>query len=437
MKNKEAEAGSRVEVKIKGKIYEGTLLESYEKDVLLLKLESGYNIGLKRKEIGSVKVLSRGKIAEKSSNSKSSIQKMQLHKNLPGISMIITGGTISSQLDYKTGGVKPLTQPEQLFSIAPKLLQTVNIRKLERPFQLLSENMTPREWQKLAGLAAKLLNEKENQGIIITHGTDTLHFTAAALSFMLRDLNKPVCFTYSQRSIDRGSSDATLNLQCAGYASISNIAECMLVGHATSSDNFCYAIRGTKVRKMHTSRRDTFRAINDAPLAKISADGKLEILNKNYKKRDDNRQVNEDTAFEEKVALIKYYPGANPEILDILTDKKYKGVVIEGTGLGHVATSESRLNWLPSIKRAVQQGIAIAIAPQTIFGRLQPQVYSSGRELAAAGVIHTEDMLPEVAYIKLGWILGHTQNAKEVRHLMLTNIAGEINRNLSEKDFLY
>src|SRR3989344_1544038 len=435
MKEKEAQAGARVQIKVKDKIYEGYLLESYEKDALLLKLESGYNLGFKKKDIDSIKVLKHGNTQEKKAVPGEKIPPQK--KNLPNISMIITGGTISSRLDYKTGGVKPLTSPEQLLAIAPKLLETVNIRKLERPFSMLSEDMTPREWQKLAGLASKLLNEKENQGLIITHGTDTLHYTSAALSFMLRDLNKPVCFTYSQRSIDRGSSDATMNLQAAGHASLSQMAECMLVGHATSSYNFCHAIRGTKVRKMHTSRRDTFKAINDFPLAKIWPDGKFEILNKNYKKRDNNRQVNEDTAFEEKVALIKYYPGASSEILELLTDKKYKGIVIEGTGLGHVATSESRLNWLPAIKRAIQQGTIVAIAPQTLFGRLQPQVYSGGRELAAAGVIHTEDMLPEVAYIKLGWILGHTQNEKEVKHLMGTNIAGEINRSLSEKDFLY
>src|SRR3989344_4885554 len=394
MKEKEAQAGARVQIKVKDKIYEGNLLESYEKDALLLKLDSGYNIGFGRKDIDSIKVLKHGNPQEKKAGPGEKISPQK--KNLPGISMIITGGTISSQLDYKTGGVKPLTSPEQLLSVAPKLLETVNIRKLEQPFSISSENRTPREWQKMAGLAAKLLNEKENQGLIITHGTDALHYTSAALSFMLRDLNKPVCFTYSQRSIDRGSSDATMNLQAAGHASLSQMAECMLVGHATSSDNFCHAIRGTKVRKMHTSRRDTFKGINDSPLAKIWPDGKFEIL-----------------------------------------DKKYKGIVIEGTGLGHVATSESRLNWLPAIKRAIQQGTIVAIAPQTLFGRLQPQAYSGGRELAAAGVIHTEDMLPEVAYIKLGWILGHTQNEKEVKHLMGTNIAGEINRSLSEKDFLY
>ncbi|MEK6852250.1 MAG: asparaginase domain-containing protein, partial [Nanoarchaeota archaeon] len=225
--------------------------------------------------------------------------------------------------------------------------------------------------------------------------------------------------------------------QCSAYAALSDIAEVMLVGHANSSDDYCIAIRGTKARKMHTSRRDTFRPINDLPLAKISSQGKLEIVNKDHKKKDTSIQVNEDTAFENKVALIKYYPGANPEILDFLTDKKYKGIVIEGTGLGHVAASESKLSWLPAIKRALGEKITVCIAPQTLYGRLNPLVYSPGRELAKLGVIHCEDMLPEVAYVKLGWVLGHTQNEEEVKHLMLTNIAGEINRNISERAFLY
>jgi len=286
-------------------------------------------------------------------------------------------------------------------------------------------------------MAAKLLNEKENEGVIITHGTDTLHFTAAALSFMLRGLNKPCVLTYSQRSTDRGSTDTVLNLKCATRAALSDIAEVMLVGHATSSDNYCIAIRGTKARKMHTSRRDTFRPINDLPLAKIYGDGKLEMLQQAYNKKDASKQVNEDTAFEERVALLKYYPGANPELLEFLIDKKYKGIVIEATGLGHVATEESKLNWIPAIKRALQQGIAVCFAPQTLYGRLDPFVYAPGRKLEQLGVIFCEDMLPETAYVKLGWVLGHVQNEKEVKHLMQTNIAGEINRKISEKAFLY
>ena len=421
---KRVKPGTFVEIKTRKQKYKGILIESYEKGVLLLKLKSGYNIGIKEKDVLAIKEIKKPKEKE---------IKIRLKQNpkLPNISVIITGGTISSQVDYKTGGVKPLTKPEQLFALSPKLLEVVNIKKIERPFQIFSEDMTVKEWQKLAGITAKLLNEKDNQGIIITHGTDTLHYTSAALAFMLRDLNKPVCLTYSQRSIDRGSSDATLNLQCSGYAALSNIAEVMIVGHATSSDNFCQAIRGTKARKMHTSRRDTFKSINEWPLAKIYQDGKIQILNKNYNKRSNN-QVNEDTAFENKTALIKFYPGASSEILNFLTDKKYKGIVIEGTGFGHTSKE-----WIPAIKRAIQQGIIVAIAAQTLYGRLDPHVYSRARELQKLGVIYCEDMLPETAYIKLGWILGHTQNKKEVKHLMQTNIAGEINKKLSERDFLY
>ncbi|MBU2497058.1 MAG: Glu-tRNA(Gln) amidotransferase subunit GatD [Nanoarchaeota archaeon] len=425
-KRAKVKPGSYVEIKTKDEKFSGILIESYESGTLLLKLDSGYNIGIKENEIQNIKQL------KKPSNKEVKI-KLKQSKKLPNVSFIITGGTISSQVDHKTGGVKPLTKPEQLFALAPNLLKTININNIERPFSLLSENMTPREWQKLAGITSKLLNEKENKGIIITHGTDTLHYTSAALAFMLRNLNKPVCLTYSQRSIDRGSSDATLNLECSAHASLSDIAEVMLIGHASSSDNFCHAIRGTKARKMHTSRRDAFKSINDAPLAKINQDGKIQILNKNYNKRStSNKQVNEDTAFESKTALIKFYPGASSEIIDWLIDKKYKGIVIEGTGFGHFSQE-----WIPSIKRALQEKVTVAVASQTIFGRTNHNVYSAGRELCNIGVIHCEDMLPEVAYIKLGWILGHTENEQEIKKLMTTNIAGEINRKLSDEDFLY
>lgn len=421
--------GNYVELTLKNKErVKGILLESYDKDVVLIKIDSGYNIGFHKKDVKSIEML---KPLEKKRRKTILTQ----NKDKPSISMIITGGTIASKLDYKTGGVRPLTRPEELFQISPRLLDIVKIRRIERPFQILSENMEPKRWKDIAATAARLLNEKENEGIIITHGTDTLHYTSAALSFMLRDLNKPVCLTYSQRSIDRASTDAALNLQCSGYAALSDMAEVMIVGHANSSDTYCIAIQGTKAYKFHTSRRDTFKSVNAPPLAKIFPEGIVEKI-KNYRKKNPELEVNEDTAFEEKTALIKYYPGSNPEILHHLIDKKFKGIVIEGTGFGHVATEESSKNWLPVIKRAIQEGIAVAMTSQALFGRVQKYVYATGRKLSKLGVIYCEDMLSSTAYVKLGWILGHTQNEKEVRHLMLTNMAGEINKCLNEKDFL-
>ncbi|MFH1248649.1 MAG: Glu-tRNA(Gln) amidotransferase subunit GatD [archaeon] len=427
MKNADAEPGDRVKITTDDEILAGKLLESYDKKVILLKLDSGYNLGINKDRIKTVQV-------EKKEKKEIDKKNITQDSSLPGISLIATGGTIASKLDYNTGGVKWLMNPEDIFSISPKFFKIAKINTIEKPFMVASENMTSKEWQILAKKSAELLNKSENHGLIITHGTDTLHFTSAALSFMLLDLNKPVVLTYAQRSTDRGSSDTSLNLACSARAAISDIAEVMLVGHATKNDDYCIAIRGTKARKMHSSRRDTFRPINDMPIAKIYPE-KIETMQE-YSKKNAGK-VEADTKFEENIALLKYYPGAKPQIIDSLVKNGCKGIVVEATGLGHVATEESRFNWLPAIKDAIKSGITICFAPQTIYGRLDPYVYSPGRKLLDAGVIFLEDMLSETAYVKLGWVLGHTDYLPKVKEMMLHNYAGEINHRINDKSFLY
>jgi glutamyl-tRNA(Gln) amidotransferase subunit D len=431
---KEVSTGDIVEIKTDRETFKGALLDSHDSSVYLIKLDSGYNIGIEKSRVKSMKTVGKSK--------SEAFPEVEISKarNLPGVSIISTGGTISSRLDSKTGAVKWLMKPEQVFALSPRMMNTVKINKIESPFMVASENMSAENWIDIAKTAAKLLNEKENKGIIITHGTDTLHYTAAALSFMLKNLNKPVVLTYAQRSTDRGSTDTSLNLACAAYAALSNYAEVMLVGHSSINDNFCYALRGTKVRKMHTSRRDTFRPINDLPFLKIFEDGKTEGTTEKYdkyNKRDDDKKVVADTEFEEKIALIKYYPGANFDVIDFYKEKGYKGLIIEATGLGHVGTEEAKYNWLPSIKSAIKDGMTICFAPQTFYGRLDPYVYAPGRELLEAGVIFLSDILPETAYVKLGWVLGHEKKKDKIKELMLKNIAGEFNSQIQEKSFLF
>jgi len=422
--------GDIVKIKTSKDEFEGTIIPSHDPSIILLKLSSGYNLGVEKDRIESIK-----KEGSKKPEQFPEAKEKKTKSDKPGISIVITGGTISSRLDYNTGAVTPLISPDQLFFLAPKLLETVKINKIERPFTLLSENMHPEKWKEIAKIAAELLNKKENKGIIITHGTDTLHYTSAALSFMLKNINKPVVLTYSQKSTDRGSTDAVLNLTCSGFAALSDIAEVMLVGHASQDDNKCYAIHGTKARKMHTSRRDAFRPINDIALAEIDSEGQIKV-NKEYNKRDDAKKVIADTAFEDKIAFLKAYPGADPKILDYYANEGCRGIIIEATGLGHVSL-EGKYNWIPHIKDAIQKGITICFAPQTIYGRLDPYVYSTGRELLEAGVIFLEDILPETAYVKLGCVLGHEKDAKKIKALMLQNIANEFNPKISEDSFLY
>ncbi|MFH1787325.1 MAG: Glu-tRNA(Gln) amidotransferase subunit GatD [archaeon] len=420
---KDMNFGDRIKIIFSKEEYEGILLESPEKGIVLLKLDSGYNIGLNKKDILNFKLIKKAREIE-------DVVEIKKVKDKPNIAMIITGGTIASCLDPKTGGVDPLTDPKDLFKFYPELFDKVNVIKVEVPFMKASEDMNFKDWQKIARIAEKLLNDNNVKGIIVTHGTDFLNYTSAVLSFFLRNLNKPVILTYSQRSIDRASSDANLNLQCSALAAISDIAEVMLVGHANSDDDFCYAMPGAKVRKLHTSRRDAFKVVNSKPFAKIFND-RIERISK-YNLRGKSKKVKLDLKFEEKVALVKIYPGQDPNILDFYLKNKYKGIVLEMAGLGHVPMKKANLSWIKKLIEVQKKGLIVCAAAQCINGRLDPLVYSNGRELLETGIIYLEDMLSETALVKLGWILGHKEWKNKIKEKMLENIAGELNKRLEE-----
>jgi len=419
-----AKAGDRVEIHLTKIIYEGILLESSEdeKAIVLLKLDSGYNIGFNKKDVLEIKLLKKEEEVKEKVN-------LEAEKGKPNIAMIITGGTIAARLNPKKGGVDWLTSPDMLFKFYPELFKKVNVIKVEVPFMKASEDMDYKDWQKIAKVAEKLLNDSNIKGIIVTHGTDFLHYTSAALSFFLTNLNKPVALTYSQRSIDRASSDANLNLQCAANTVLSDMAEVVLVGHATSNDNFCYAMPGTKVRKLHTSKRDAFKVVNSKPFAEVYPDKFVKIADYNLRH---TKKCKADTKFEEKVALVKFYPGQSPDILDYYVKNKYKGIVIEVGGLAHVATKRARNSWIKKLKEVINKGLIVCAAAQTIYGRLDPLVYSNGREILDTGVIYLEDMLAETAYVKLGWILGHSEWKNKIKEKMLENISNELNNRLEK-----
>ena len=426
MVERKPEIGDYVEIHLSKIIYEGILLEvpENEKSAILLKLDSGYNIGLNRKDILKIKFLRKIKHEEKNLEIKKSHEK-------PNIAMIITGGTIASRYDARTGGVHPITKPEEFLKYYPELFEIVNVAKIEMPFMKSSEDMDFRDWQKIAKVAEKLLNDANIKGVIITHGTDFLHYTSAALSFFLRNLNKPVVLTYSQRSSDRASSDANLNLRCSALAAISDIAEVMIVGHANTDDDFCHAMPGTKTRKMHASRRDAFKVINSKPFAKIFPD-KIEIISEHNTRQKGKTKL--DLKFEPKTALIKIYPRQNPDILDFYSKKKYRGLILEASGLGHVPSS-GKNSWIKKMKEIQKKGIAVCITSQTIFGRVDSWVYSNARKIQETGAIFLEDMLSETALVKLSWILGHKEWSKtkeEIKEKMLHNFSKELNERLEE-----
>ncbi len=440
LRERKIEIEDRVRIEKEGRIYEGYLLprpalvDLGDSHCLIIKLDSGYNIGIKFDE--TMKIDRLGEKVELESFPKRKIEK---RLDLPQITLLHTGGTIASRIDYLTGGVSVEFTPEELFFTVPELFDVVGFKEVKLLFNIFSEDMSSSQWIKMAKETAKQLNSGVD-GVVISHGTDTMHYSSAILSFMLRDLGKPVVLTGAQRSSDRGSFDGAINLLCSSHvAGHSDIAEVSIVMHGETSDTFCLINRGTKVRKMHASRRDAFRPINDLPLGKIWSDGRFEIINKNYRRRDNKKEVIPDTKYEKRVALIKAYPGSFPEIVDFYVDNKFRGLVIEGTGLGHTPTStpEKELSWLKNIKRAVEDDLKIVMTSQCLYGRVHPLVYRNLRLLSNAGVIYVEDMLPEVAYVKLAWVLGHTEDREEVKRMMLKNIAGEITKTSDIRTFLY
>jgi glutamyl-tRNA(Gln) amidotransferase subunit D len=320
------------------------------------------------------------------------------------------------------------TKPEELMYLVPELSEIAEI-KINNLMGVSSEDMTYREWEQIADAVADALN-KGSRGVVILHGTDIMHYTSAALSFMLQGINAPVVLTGAQRSTDRGSSDGFMDLACATrIAAESDIAEVGICMHASTSDDFCTFTRGTKVRKMHTSRRDAFKPINNRSIARVSAEGAIEYLSDYRKMSTAKGKVHSLSKFEPKVALLKFYPNSDPEIVDHYVEKGYKGIIIEGTGLGHVAVApkEEKYSWPKHIEKAVSAGLVIGVTSQCLNGRVNKNVYRNLRLISKAGAIYCEDMMPEVALVKLGFLLGN-HGREKAAELLDKDMAGEITK---------
>ena len=381
---------------------------------IVLKIPSGYNVGVNVDTILDMK-----EEGYKEAHYKIPEKEFPFSPDMPNVKLFGTGGTIASRLDYRTGAVIPAFSPGELYGAVPELADICNLTT-EKLFAVFSENMGPQQYTKLAVEIGKEI-EKGIDGIVIGHGTDTMHHTAAALAFMIQNPPVPIVMVGSQRSSDRPSSDAALNLMHATKAAAeSDIAEVMVCMFGPTSDEYGLLHSGCRVRKMHSSYRSTFRTLGDIPLAMIDRQ-KITPLRSNYNLRRKDKNVTILPHFEEKVALVYYYPNMMPDIIDSLVDNGYKGIVIAGTGLGHVNKPV-----YPAIERATKAGVAIYMTVQTLWGFVHMFVYDTGRDLMSKGIIPSENMLPEVAYIKLGWALGQTDNLEKVREIMLTPVCDEI-----------
>jgi glutamyl-tRNA(Gln) amidotransferase subunit D len=397
--------------------FEGVILprsETADGDHIVLKLKSGYNIGIRADRIREIK-----ETGYKEAIYKIPEKEFPKSPDKPSVTLLGTGGTIASRLDYRTGAVIPAFTPGELYGAVPELADICNLETLKL-FGVFSENMGPMQWITLAEEIGRQI-ENGVKGIVIGHGTDTMHHTSAILSFMVQNSPVPIVMVGSQRSSDRPSSDAAFNLRCATFtAGHSDIAETMVCMFGPTSDEYNLLHRGTRVRKMHSSYRSTFRTIGDVPIAMVTPE-KVVPIKEDYKKRREDRKVDIKAVFEEMVSIVYYYPNMRPDIIESLIDNGYKGIVIAGTGLGHVNKP-----LYPALKKAQEKGIAVFMTVQTLWGYVQMYVYDTGRDMMELGVVPTANMLPEVAYTKLGWALAQTTDPAQVKEIMLKPIAGEI-----------
>jgi glutamyl-tRNA(Gln) amidotransferase subunit D len=424
------EPGLYIRFRYKNEILEGVVMPPYvftDPDIIVVKLKNGYNIGVLYSEIKDLEIIEMKRPEAGSISSEKIVQR----KDLPKIIVVGTGGTIASKIEYETGAVKPSTSVDELIEAIPEVLDIAYIES-ETLFNILSENMRPEYWEIIAERIYNYMRDETYKGVIVTHGTDTMSFTASAIAFAIQRKNIPIVFVGSQRSSDRPSSDAALNFIGAVITAVkAPFAESVIAMHHETSDTKIAVSRGVKTRKMHTSRRDTFRSINSRPLALVDPFKKdMELIEKEYIPRSKEEPILMN-GFDKKVALIYSYPGIDPEILEFLIEKKYRGIVIAGTGFGHVPEY-----MIPVIRKAINNNIAVAVTSQTLYGRVNLSVYQTGREMLRAGVIPCEDMLPETAYVKLSWTLYRTDNIESVRKIMLTNYVYEMNPRLTEDLFL-
>jgi len=402
--------------------FEGLVLPDTTSQKVVLKLSSGYNIGILNKNIQETKSL-KNQVSKKNK-----LPKLKTNKKLPTISILHTGGTIASKVDYETGAVLSQFSPEDIISMFPEIKGLANIdSKLVR--NMWSSNMNFNHFNILAKAVEKEV-KKGVDGIIVTLGTDALTYASAALSFILEGISIPVIFTASQRSSDRGSSDAFLNLYCAvKFAKEANFAGVAICMHGSSNDDYCNVLPACKTKKLHSSRRNTFQPVNTAPIAKVTTENIEFFPETHHKKRNDSKLKLKLLNPKLKLGILRFHPHFQSSMLEPI--KKFDGLIIEGTGLGNgpvECVDEFTKENEKTIKTitALTKKMPVTMTTQCVFGRVNMNVYSYGRKILDSGVWgnHT-DMLPETAFVKLAWLLSN-YNKKEIKELYHKNLRGEI-----------
>ena len=426
--------GDRVRLTTKEEIVEGILMPSSDPNIVLIKKDNGYNVGFPKIKWLKIALLERAKeaLSKKVSPQPSS--------NLPIISILHTGGTIASKVDYRTGGVVSKFSPEDLLTMFPELSKIAAI-KSELVAQMWSDDLRFPHFALLAKKIEQHVKEGAH-GIIIGMGTDNLAVASAALSFIVEQTPIPIIFVAAQRSSDRGGSDAAMNLICAAeFITKSDFAGVGICMHAREDDTQCVILPACKTYKLHSSRRDAFKPVNDTPIASISYKNRTITLHKKeYPRKNNNTKLVLKPKMEEKVGMLKIHINMFPEQFSFF--KGYEGLIIEGTGLGQtpgqVPNPEAALHkkMYPAIKSVINSGCIVVMTTQCLFGGVNMNVYDKGRDLLDLGIISGKDMLANTAFVKLAWLLANHPKEK-VKELIGQNLRGEINERLPyESEFI-
>ena len=411
LNQKNVSVGDSIKV-ISDLTYAGILMPRYETSEdshIVLKLKSGYNIGIELDKIKDVEKISSPEEKREESSVK------EADSSLPKILLLSTGGTIASKVDYRTGAVTPALTASDLNDAVPEIGNIANI-DAEVLFSEYSENLQPEHWVETAKKIESVAN-LDYKGVIVAHGTDTMHYSSAFLSFALSGLKIPVVFVGSQRSSDRPSSDAASNLIAAArFIAMTDVNGVYVVMHHNESDETISCHIGTRVRKNHASKRSAFETIGSDPAFLILDEKIIKNVENEFFKETFNPRLGIDT----RVALVKYHPGYEPKQIDALIDLGFKAIIFEGTGLGHVGKT-----MYSAIKKASDHGLFLGMTSQCIDGRVRMTVYESGRDLLELGIVPLENMIPEVALVKTMWALGNSEDNDGLKKLLLENIASE------------
>jgi glutamyl-tRNA(Gln) amidotransferase subunit D len=417
--------GHLVEFEYNSQKIKGTIIPTND-ELLTVKLDSGYNAGFALENVKQLKVIGEAKTV-----SKPTPKLPTPNESLPKISLIHTGGTIAARVDYQRGAVSWHTTPEDLLSMYPELFSICN------PKVVLLKSMATDDFRfehfELITKAVEKEAKEGAEGIILAMGTDNLAVASAALAFIFEKISIPVIIIGSQRSSDRGSSDAAMNLiSAAKFITKTDFAGIAICMHDSSNDDKCAILPACKTKKMHTSRRDAFKPINDTLIAKIDfRTGEIKFLKSNYIRRNLKEALVAKPKMEKKVAMMKISINMYPEQFALYKKLGMKGLIIEGTGLGHMPldTIDKETEIHKEIKKELQalidSGCIVAMTSTCLNGRVQMHVYSKQVELVNIGVIPGEDMLTETAFVKLAWLLGN-YSKKEAKELLTKNLRGEI-----------